>query len=178
MRKIILQNMISADGYFEGPLRDISWHRVDAEYNQYAIEFLNEVDTLIFGRYTYDLMKDYWSRPEVIEEDPAVANRINSINKLVFSGTLKTAGWSHSKLVTRVSSEAMGQLKKEEGKHMAMFGSSNLALSFIHEQLIDEIRLIINPVIRRIFDTRIASPALPKKKRISVIGRWPVYIKL
>ncbi len=55
MRKIILQMMISLDGYYEGPSRELDWHHVDDEFNGYAIELLNSVDVLLFGRVTYEL---------------------------------------------------------------------------------------------------------------------------
>ena len=49
MRKIIFQNLISIDGYYEGPNREIDWHNVDAEFNDFAIAFLSTIDTIIFG---------------------------------------------------------------------------------------------------------------------------------
>jgi dihydrofolate reductase len=63
MRKIIFQNLVSLDGYYEGPNREIDWHNVDAEFNEFAIAFLNTVDTLLFGRITYELMAGYWPTP-------------------------------------------------------------------------------------------------------------------
>jgi dihydrofolate reductase len=64
MRKMFLFMMLSLDGYFEAPGHDIGWHNVDDEFNHFALEQLKEVDALMFGRRTYELMAGYW--PEVI----------------------------------------------------------------------------------------------------------------
>ena len=60
MRKVILSEMISLDGFFAGPNGEIDWHIVDEEFNQYAINLLNIVDTILFGRVTYQLFEGYW----------------------------------------------------------------------------------------------------------------------
>jgi len=60
MRKIILSETVSLDCFFAGLADDISWHRVDEEFNQYPIELLNSVDTILFGRVTYQLFENYW----------------------------------------------------------------------------------------------------------------------
>lgn len=66
MGKVIFQMMISIDGFFEGPNREIDWHNVDEEFNQYAIELLDETEILLFGRITYQLMESYWPTPAAI----------------------------------------------------------------------------------------------------------------
>ena len=63
MRKLFVSNMISIDGYFAGPNDEIDWHNVDAEFNAMAAEMLDTVDTLVFGRATYDLMRATGPRP-------------------------------------------------------------------------------------------------------------------
>lgn len=59
MRKVILVNMVTLDGFFEGPNREIDWHNVDDEFNKFAVDQLNSVDVLLFGRVTYELMASY-----------------------------------------------------------------------------------------------------------------------
>jgi dihydrofolate reductase len=147
MRKVIFQMMISLDGYFEGPERDISWHNVDEEFNNYAIDLLNNVDTLLFGRITYQLMAEYWPSQEAITNDPIVAERMNSLAKITFSRTLDKVEWKNSRLVKGTIPEEIMKLKKQAGKDIALFGSSNLALTFIEHNLIDEFRIMVNPVV-------------------------------
>ncbi len=147
MRKIILSNLVSLDGYFEGPNREIDWHNVDEEFNEYAIDFLNSVDTLLFGRVTYQLMASYWPTPTAIANDPIVAEKMNSLPKIVFSRTLEKVEWKNTRLVKEAIAEEISKLKQQPGKDSAIFGSSDLALTFIQHGLIDEYRIIVNPVV-------------------------------
>ncbi len=146
MRKVILFNLVTLDGFFEGPNHDISWHNVDDEFNKFAIHQLDELDTLLFGRLTYQLMASYWPTPVAIESDPIVAAKMNELPKVVFSRTLDSADWSHSRLAKNAEVE-ISNLKQQPGKDMAIFGSANLAASLIPAGLIDEFRIIVNPVV-------------------------------
>ena len=60
MRKVILSNLVTLDGFFAGPNGELDWHIVDEEFYQYANDLLSNVDALLFGRVTYQLMADYW----------------------------------------------------------------------------------------------------------------------
>ncbi len=63
MRKLVVFNLVTLDGYFAGPGGDISWHTVDAEFNKYAEEKANSGNTLLFGRVTYELMDKLLAHP-------------------------------------------------------------------------------------------------------------------
>ena len=76
--------MVTLDGFFEGPNREIDWHIVDEEFNEYANELLSTVDTLLFGRVTYQLMADYWPSPSATTDDPIIADKMNNLPKIVF----------------------------------------------------------------------------------------------
>jgi dihydrofolate reductase len=147
MRKVILFNMVTLDGFFEGPDRDINWHNVDDEFNEFAIEQINTVDTLIFGRVTYELMASYWPTKEAITNDPIVADKMNSMPKIVFSKTLASADWQNTRLVKGDAAKEIAKLKKQSGKDLIIFGSADLAASFIKDGLIDEFRVMLNPVV-------------------------------
>jgi dihydrofolate reductase len=146
MRTLSLFNLVTIDGYFEGPDREIDWHNVDQEFNEFAIDQLNRTDLLLFGRVTYELMASYWPTSIALRDDPIVAGKMNSIPKIVFSRTLKRADWNNTRLIREVDAEEISQLKQVPGKDIAIFGSSNLAVTFIHHGLIDEFRIIVNPV--------------------------------
>jgi dihydrofolate reductase len=81
--------MISIDGFLEGPNHSRDWHNVDGEFNEFAINQLNDTDTLLFGRKTYEGMAGYWSTDTAMRNDPVVATRMSDIRKFVFSTTLK-----------------------------------------------------------------------------------------
>ncbi len=139
--------MVSLDGYFEGPNREIDWHNVDDEFNEQAVELLDNVDYLMFGRVTYQLMAGYWPTPTAISNDPIVAERMNSLPKIVFSKTLDKAEWMNTRLVKTNIEEEVSKLKQPPGKDIAIFGSSDLSLTLLQHNLIDEIRIMVNPVV-------------------------------
>jgi len=147
MRQLILQMMISVDGYFEGPNRELDWHNVDAEFNDMAISFLDTVDTLLFGRVTYELMASYWPSEDAGTDDPIVAGKMNSLRKVVVSRKLKSVDWENSQLLKGDIAEELRKLKQQPGKNIAIFGSSDLARVLMQHGLIDEYRIIVSPVI-------------------------------
>jgi len=147
MRKVFLFNMITLDGFFEGPNQDISWHHVDEEFNEFAINQLNEIDMLLFGRVTYQGMASYWPTEFAISNDPIVAGLMNNLPKIVFSKTLDKAEWNNTKLVNDNAAEEISTLKQQSGKDIAIFGSSALAVTLAERGLIDEYRIIVNPVV-------------------------------
>jgi len=147
MRKLILQNMLTLDGFFEGPNREIDWHAVDAEFNEVSLALEDEVDTLLFGRITYELMAAYWPSLEAGRDDPLVAAMMNRLQKVVFSHTLNRVDWENSRLVKSDPAAEVARLKALPGKHMAIFGSADLSSLLIQHGLIDEYRLFINPII-------------------------------
>lgn len=148
MRKIILFNLITLDGYFEGTNKwDISWHQVDDEFNEFSIDQLSKADGLIFGRVTYQGMASYWPSPSAVQDDPIVAGKMNSIPKYVFSKTLDKLDWNNSILVKGDAVAELGKLKNQNGRDLFIFGSANLASTFSKHHLIDEYRLIVNPIV-------------------------------
>jgi dihydrofolate reductase len=147
MRKLILFNMVTLDGFFAGPNGEIDWHRVDDEFNEFAIAQLNNAGCLIFGRITYQLMAQYWPTAMALQDDPIVANLMNTIPKIAVSRSLQTADWNNTRLITTNLVAEMMALKQQPGRDLFVFGSANLASTLIHSGLIDEYRLIVNPVI-------------------------------
>lgn len=145
MRSIFLFMMISVDGFFEGPNHDITWHTVDEEFNDFAIKQLEEVDLLLFGRVTYELMASYWPTPDALRDDPQVADLMNKTPKIVISKSLKKADWENANLVHDI--DEIRKLKERPGKTIAVFGSSNLCISLIKAGLLDEIRLMVSPTV-------------------------------
>lgn len=147
MKKVILFNMVSLDGFFEGPGRDIDWHTVDGEFNDFAIEQLKSVGGILFGRVTYELMASYWPTPAARATDPEVAELMNDCPKIVFSKTLEQASWNKTRLIKDNFVDEVIALKEQAGKDLIIFGSASLAASFFNYGLIDEIRVILSPLI-------------------------------
>jgi dihydrofolate reductase len=105
MRRILVSNLISLDGFYEGPNDEIDFFVVDQEFLAYAAEMLNSVDTILFGRKTYEHMAAYWPTAPA----DAVADKMNSLPKIVFSrrcrrstGTIR--GWRRASWLRKSTS--------------------------------------------------------------------------
>ncbi len=146
MRKVFMFNLVTLNGFFEGPNQDISWHHVDEQFNEFAVDQLHEIGILLFGRVTYHLMASYWPTELAKTDDPVVAGLMNDMPKIVFSKTLDKAEWENSKLVKGNAADEVSKLKQQPGKDIAIFGSSNLAVTLAERDLIDEYRILVNPV--------------------------------
>jgi dihydrofolate reductase len=147
LRKLFAFNMVTLDGFFEGPNQDISWHNVDDEFNQFAIEQTNTIGAILFGRVTYEGMASYWPTPIAQSNDPEVANLMNTLPKVVFSRTLQKAEWNNSRLIKDNVAEEIQKLKQTPGNDLAVFGSANLLSSLMQMNLVDEHRVLVNPVL-------------------------------
>lgn len=144
MRCLIMWNMISLDGYYEGPGRDISWHMNSwgEELEAFSIEQGEDAGTLLFGRVTYELMADHWPSAE-----GAIADFMNALPKVVASKTLKNADWNNSRVIADDIPGEVAKLKREPGKNIYLFGSGKLAPTLAEHDLIDEIRVGVNPLV-------------------------------
>lgn len=151
MRKIILFMMVSVDGFFEGPGHDLSWHVVDEEFNDFASAQMKETDTILFGRRTYLLMESYWPTDAGRVDDPEVAKLMNETPKIVISQSLNTITetdiWKHVRLINNDVKNQIKKLKEDKGGDILLLASSNLCVSLLEWGLLDEIRLMISPVV-------------------------------
>lgn len=146
MRKLLFFMMVTANGFYERGRWDIDWHNADAEFNEFSVEQLESVDTLLFGRVTYEGMASYWPTPAAFADSAAVAEKMNALQKLVFSTTLGRAEWNNTRVIHGNVAEATAKLKREPGKDAIVFGSSDLAASLAELGLIDEYRIMVNPI--------------------------------
>lgn len=167
MRKLIMWNVITLDGYFEGVQNwDLSFHNIiwGQELEKLSLEQLQSADYLVFGRVTYEGMASYWTKPEAVTAEQEVAKLMNSIPKIVFSKTLKKAEWNNTTIISENAADEIQKLKQQDGKDIYVFGSANLSETFINDNLFDEYRIGIAPVIlgtgRPLFKHGIASENL------------------
>ena len=148
MRKLTAFMLLSLDGYFEGPNPwSLEWHNVDEEFNEFATEQLDAHDCLVFGRATYIGMAQYWPSAEAVRTDPDVANRMNAMSKIVVSRTLvaEDVTWNNTRLVRDL--DELASIKGESGKGMLLLGSSVLTAGALDKNLLDELRVIVVPVL-------------------------------
>lgn len=145
MRRLVVWNMMTLDGYFEGPKPwEIDWHEYvwGEELERFSLDQAREVGTLLFGRKTYEGMAGYWSTAT-----GEVAEFMNAVPKVVFSNTLATADWNNTRLVKGSAAEEVARLKQGAGKDLFIFGSAHLAGALTKAGLIDEYRIGLNPVV-------------------------------
>lgn len=150
MRTLASFLMVSLDGYFEAPNpEDFDWHTVDDEFNEFAVQQLDASDCLLFGRVTYQGMATYWPTPEAIENDPEVASRMNRTLKIVISRSLDRPDpqWNNTRLITEDVHGELSGLKQQPGEDLLVLGSSALTASLIDMGLLDQLRVIVNPVV-------------------------------
>ncbi len=151
MKKIIMFNLMSIDALFAGLNGEIGWHNYDDEMGAYSLEQMKSVGALIFGRTTYELMASYWPTPDGVRSEPVVAGIMNSIPKIVFSQTLKEVKdgpiWKNVTVFHEIEPQEIIKLKEQEGGDIAIFGSGTIVQQFTNLGLIDEYRLIVNPLI-------------------------------
>src|SRR5262245_47323272 len=147
MRKLLSFHVTSLDGYYEGPGQAFDWPVVDEEFNVFALRQLEEADTLLFGRATYQMMAGYWPTLAARQDDPAVTAKMNGLDKIVISRTLGTAEWAPTRVIGGDVAEVIGKLKQQPGKNMMILGSSALTVSLIGMGLVDEVRVMVTPVV-------------------------------
>jgi dihydrofolate reductase len=150
MRKIILLEHISLDGYMAGPKGEMDWIRVDDELWEHIHPLTDDADTVIWGRATYQMMEGYWptaaDAPGATSHDKHHGQWVNAATKIVFSNSLAKTSWANTRIVKGVA-KTISALKQEPGKNILVIGSASIARSFIAQGLVDELRLTINPVL-------------------------------
>jgi len=148
MRKLIAAINMTLDGFC-----DHTAMIADEEIHQHFNELLNNTDTLLYGRITYQLMESYW--PSVVKNPTGnkpmdeFAVLIDNISKIVFSRTLRNVDWKNTKLKKEVIKEEILELKRSRngGNKNILVGSPSLIVAFTQLDLIDEYQLVVHPVV-------------------------------
>ena len=148
MRRLIVFNQVTLDGYFTDLQGDMSWaHKQDAEWNAFVADNAKGGGVLVFGRITYELMASFWPTPQAMKSFPVVAERMNNLPKIVFSRTLNKASWSNARLVKSDMVAQMRKMKEEPGDTLVIMGSGSIVAQLAQEVLIDEFQVVVNPIV-------------------------------
>jgi dihydrofolate reductase len=150
MRRLIMFNNVTLDGFFTDRNGDMTWAHQrpqDEEWKAFSSENASEGGALVFGRITYQQMESFWPTPEAHKMLPVVAKRMNEMPKVVFSRTLDKVTWSNTTLVKSDPATEMRKMKKEIGPDMAIMGSGTIVSQLAAEGLIDEYKFVINPLV-------------------------------
>jgi len=149
MPQLIVFDHITLDGYFAGPNGDINFLRQrfkDDEFHSFAVENINAAGALLFGRVTYEVMVSYWPTAGAIQEEPEIAERMNSLPKFVLSRTLSCSSWNNTQFLNGDIASEVRKIKQSPGKRIAILGSGSIVAQLVPLGLIDEYEIVVNPV--------------------------------
>jgi dihydrofolate reductase len=167
MRKLVVNEFLSMDGVAQAPGGDGEdtsggfahggWHMrymEDELAQRWVLESIVEAGGFVLGRRTYEIFAAYW--PNAPEEEQVVAEPLNTKPKYVASTTLtEPLGWQNSRLLEGEVAAAVAGLKQEDGGDLHVIGSTQLVQQLIERGLVDEFRLMLDPVLlgggKRIF---------------------------
>lgn len=160
LRRIVMFNQVSADGFFADAEGGLDWVVSDPEIHQRAVASMPETDLMLFGRHTYERFAAFW--PGALQNttaagphgenktDPAfaaMAHWLNETPKIVYSRTLRSATWHGTQLVSELVPKDVAKLKQGPGKSVLIFGSGSIVSQLSEHGLIDEYRFVVCPVL-------------------------------
>lgn len=147
MRKIILNLAVTLDGFIEGPSGEVDWCRMenDPGAESFFDKFLSDVDTIFYGRVSYDLWGQYQPAADAFTPEKKLWEMVHSKNKYVFSRSPKED--QKAVFISSNIAERVNEIKDQPGKNIWLYGGANLITNFINEGLVDTYLLAIFPVI-------------------------------
>ncbi|MCX2829592.1 dihydrofolate reductase family protein [Bacillus pseudomycoides] len=143
-RRIILDLAVTLDGFIEGKNGEVDWCIMDSEMG--FIDFLNQIDTILYGRKSYDLWGQFTPGIEGTKAEKELWELVHSKEKYVFSRTQKGID-NKAIFINDNILEEVNKLKKKSGKDIWLYGGASLITTFISLGLVDEFRLSVHPVI-------------------------------
>ncbi len=190
MRKVVVSSIVSLDGFVAGPGGDVMALPMDAFFDEHNLERQRSADTLLLGRTTYLGLKGYWpaiaedpTRSPAVQLDPSTAElhretaqRNDAMHKVVVSDTLTaadTAPWTDTTTVVRRADRhaAVRRLREEPGGDVLVFGSSTLWGDLLDAGLVDELHLLVAPVVLGAGIPAYGSGAAPAMRLVDVRRR-------
>jgi dihydrofolate reductase len=161
MRRIVMFNRVTPEGYFSGTDGNLNWVVPEEELEKAATQAMSGTGAILFGRRTYEMFESFW--PTVLDDahqapDPhaphrrspelrAMATWINGAEKLVFSRSRKSFSWKNSRLLGEFDPEAVRELKRQSGSDFMIFGSGSIVSLLTEHGLIDEYQFVMSPLL-------------------------------
>jgi dihydrofolate reductase len=154
MRKVVLWIGMSLDGFTSGVNERLDWlvpHATRPEGHALFRKLRERSDTVLVGRVNYEGYAQYWPNvkddPKASSDDLAISRWLDEVPKVVFSRTLREVQWQHARLARGNETEEVTRLKREPGKDIIVQNSTRLARSLLAAGLLDELQLIVAPVV-------------------------------
>jgi len=151
MRKLIFFMHNSLDGFVAGPNGEMNWIKIDEEIFDFVGTMTATADTALYGRVTYEMMQAYWptagDAPNASKHDKEHSEWYNRVSKIVLSKTMSEEGLDKTTVIRDQLAENIYKIKKQEGRNILIFGSPAASQALLHEGLIDEFWLFVNPIL-------------------------------
>jgi dihydrofolate reductase len=151
MSKLVLFMHTSLDGFVAGTNGEMDWINVDEEIFDYAGTRIDEADTALYGRVTYEMMESYWptaaNLPTATKHDIEHSIWYMKANKFVLSKTLQGEHLTNTTIISDDLKTNINKLKQSTEKDILIFGSPSASHSLMAENLIDEFWLFVNPIL-------------------------------
>jgi dihydrofolate reductase len=153
-RKLVVSEFLSLDGVMQAPglpdedteggFKHGGWQQAyyDEQFDDAMTKTIASADAMLLGRRTYDIFAGYW--PKSKEE---MAKPLNAMTKYVVSRTRQTAEWQKSVLIKGDVAPEIARIKQEPGKNILVFGSGQLVQTLLRHDLVDELQVVIHPII-------------------------------
>ena len=169
MRKVMVFNSISLDGYFTDGGNEMSWaHKRDPEWQAFTAENAGGDAELVFGRKTYDMMAGFWPMPQAMQAMPKVAESMNRMRKTVFSRTLTSAAWQNTRVFNGDLAAEVRRMKQASGPDLLLMGSGEIIAQLTQAGLIDNFQIVLTPIVlgkgRSLFEGVTGRPQLKLTK--------------
>ena len=159
MRRIVMFNRVTADGFFAGPDGNLNWVVPEPVLDQEAAGRLSGRGAMLLGRRTYDMFESFWphafdsagtaANPHDERHSPemrAMAEWINAADKIVISKKRKEVTWRNSRLIRDLNGDTIEALKNESGPDIMIFGSGSVVSQLTDLSLIDEYQFVVGPI--------------------------------
>jgi dihydrofolate reductase len=175
MGRIVVSEFVSLDGVMQapgGPEEDTrgsfkhgGWifKFRDDQDPKYKLDELFASDALLLGRVTYEIFASYWPKAK---DAVGFADKMNNMPKHVVSTTLKKVDWNNSRLIKANVGEEVKNLKQQRGKDILVYGSAKLVNTLLQHDLVDELRLMLYPIVlgsgKRLFNDKAESMKMLK----------------
>ena len=151
MRKIIVSEHVTLDGFVAGANGEMDWIKLDDVMFELVNEFTNEADIALYGRITYEMMEAYWptaaDQPNATKHDVDHSSWYNRSQKVVLSGTINDVQRERTNFISENAVAALERIKNSSGKNILVFGSPSVVHLLAQHDLVDEYWLFVNPVI-------------------------------
>ena len=146
MRKLVVSAWVSIDGVFDAGTMPQWFFPFDSlERQAYITKGIMECDAILFGRTTYEMLASFWAYQT--NDDMGPASKLNSVAKYVVSSNLEKAEWNNTTIISKNIVEEITKLKQQNGNEIQIEGSATLVQSLMENNLIDEFRFLVHPII-------------------------------